>query len=263
MGFTQGAGAAGYVVCKFDIPITEVHLRTLGHGQWLNDEGNNFWMGMLMERDERLYQSGKLPKRTLLHNTIFASKLTEGRYNYDNVKRWTTPRALMAKCGVEDIFELSRIVIPVNVSGQHWCLAVIDIAQKQVQYYDSFHASGKGGGSGRRMQNKLLRYLTDEMSDKIGGAVLDRGKWTLPGAPPGTPQQQNGFDCGMFTCMFAECLGVGARLSFAQGDMGLLRDLVESCIRSGGIGGSVDVRGSPTPVAAALPSARGGFVEEL
>ena len=41
----------------------------------------------------------------------------------------------MVKCGVEDISELSRIVIPVNVSGQHWCLAVIDIAQKQVQYY--------------------------------------------------------------------------------------------------------------------------------
>ena len=98
------------------------------------------------------------------------------------------------------------------------------------------------------MQNKLLQYLTDEMSDKRGGAVLDRGQWALLDAPPSTPQQQNFFDCGMFTCMFAECLGVGARLSFTQSSMDLLRDLVESCIRSGGICGS-----------AALPSAQGGF----
>jgi Ulp1 family protease len=97
------------------------------------------------------------------------------------------------------------------------------------------------------MQRKLLRYLTDEMSDKRG-CVLDSGQWTLPGAPRSTPQQQNSYDCGMFTCMFAECLGVGARLSFTQSSMDLLRDLVESCIRSGGICGS-----------AALPSAQGGF----
>jgi sentrin-specific protease 1 len=35
-----------------------------------------------------------------------------------------------------DIFALDKIIVPVHL-GTHWCLAVINMRKKRVEYYDS------------------------------------------------------------------------------------------------------------------------------
>ena len=48
-----------------------------------------------------------------------------------------------------------------------------------------------------------MKYLKYEWSAKKGGELPNSDKWNIVGAVDGVPQQQNGFDCGFFACLFA------------------------------------------------------------
>ena len=69
-------------------------------------------------------------------NSFFLNKLLdEGRgYNYAGVKRWTKRI---------DIFAKKRIFFPVNISNTHWCMAVVHMDDRRVQYYDSMGGAGR------------------------------------------------------------------------------------------------------------------------
>ena len=49
----------------------------------------------------------------------------------------------------------------------------------------------------------LLIYLKDEWATKKGDELPESDKWKIAGAVDSVPQQKNGFDCGVFACMFA------------------------------------------------------------
>jgi len=68
--------------------------------------------------------------------------------------------------------------------------------QKKIVYYDSL-----GGGRGQYFLDNLLRYIGDEAKTKQNEHFSDK-EWEL--IVEDVPQQQNGNDCGVFTCMFAD-----------------------------------------------------------
>jgi Ulp1 family protease len=105
------------------------------HG-WLNDEIINFYLGLLAERENP--QGGC---RVLVHNSFFWASLTENStgYNYKKVARWTRRRG----AGGEKILGLEYMVIPINVSGNHWTLAIINFKSKRFEYYDSLSRGSK------------------------------------------------------------------------------------------------------------------------
>jgi Ulp1 family protease len=49
----------------------------------------NFWFQLLGDRDEQLVKDGVLTKRSHFFNSFFYSKVSEGGYNFINVRRWT------------------------------------------------------------------------------------------------------------------------------------------------------------------------------
>jgi Ulp1 family protease len=53
----------------------------------------------------------------------------------------------------------------------------------------------------------LVRYLHDESEHKKKQAFDDEG-WELVTCTPDTPVQNNGSDCGVFSCMFADYLAL-------------------------------------------------------
>jgi len=59
-----------------------------------------------------------------------------------------------------------------------------------------------------------LEYLKQEMKERKS-EVLETFDWTLENVE-GIPEQQNGSDCGMFTCKFAECLSREGNLDFIK-----------------------------------------------
>jgi sentrin-specific protease 1 len=207
------------VVDKFNIDITVGKLVCLRRNTWLNDEVVNFYMAMLQERDARLCSAGdgtRLPSHYF--NSFFMTKLLEnGQYNYGQVKRWSKKF---------DVFALDRVFIPINLNNTHWVMAVVYVQKKEIHYYDSM------SGSGKRYLDAMLDWLVDEAREKKGQR-LDKLQWKLIDREQTVPQQQNGYDCGVFSIMCADYVSDNLPLSYVQEDMQNNRVKIAAAIRRG------------------------------
>ena len=83
--------------------------------------------------------------------------------------------------------------------------------KKQIVFYDSM------GGGGTQVLEGLKRYIADESLDKKK-QELDLSKWTIRSAR-NIPQQANSYDCGVFTCTFADFISDDLQLNFTQSDV--------------------------------------------
>lgn len=182
--------------------ITRSDINTLDwHRQkWLNDEVINFYMNLIMERSEL---RENLPS-VFATNTFFLPRLTTG--GYVGVKRWTRK---------VDIFAKEIVLVPVHVNGVHWCMAIINLKAKTIKYYDSM------GKANDKVLTMLANYLEEEMRDKKQ-QNMDMSGWRFENVV-GIPQQQNGFDCGVFSCMFAEFYTRNRPFTFTQAHMEYFR----------------------------------------
>lgn len=188
------------VVQKYNIEITGKELVCLRNLNWLNDETINFYMEMLGDRERRnraAASQGKVlaSQRDRVHffSSFFYTKMSEGGvYTYKNVSRW-------AKKAKIDVLTLDKIILPVHVGHNHWCCAIINIKQRQLEYYDSL------GGTNRAVFTHLKQYVTDEIKanhpTKVQELKIDTWKELNV---QGIPQQNNGSDCGVFTLKFAD-----------------------------------------------------------
>ncbi|KAL1915170.1 uncharacterized protein VTP21DRAFT_7651 [Calcarisporiella thermophila] len=192
---------SGYVAQKFNMQLTSKDIRTLTDGQWLNDEVINFYGNLIMDRAK------KNPGYPKVHvfNTFFYSTLRDS--GYPKVKRWTKRQKI-------DIFALDYVLIPIHL-GMHWCCAVINLRRKRFEYYDSLH------GSNPQCFQLLREYLDLEHKDKKG-CIIDLSDWEDL-QPKNIPGQRNGYDCGVFTCTFAEYVSREAPFDFDQRHMKYIR----------------------------------------
>lgn len=192
----------------FKIDITVRDIKTLCDGQWLNDNIIDFYLNLVAER------SSKIGKKysSFSFSTHFYSTL-EGPKGYQGVARW----ALRKKVNVT---EQDFIIIPINRNQVHWCLAVINNRQKRFEFYDSL------SGDGTYQLLNLQKYMIYE-SDRLYPGKHDEHRDIYEKYQMITnvkcPQQNNGSDCGVFTCKMAELLSQGKRLTFSQSDMKNIR----------------------------------------
>lgn len=187
----------------FNIPIGPKEFKKLVSPQWLNDEIINAYLLMIQKRSEDT--SRKLPS---IHafNTHFYTTLCER--GYEGVQRWTRKT---------DLFSKDLVLVPIHL-GMHWVLSMIDFRRKQVRYLDSLH------GRNERALNTLRQYLEKEHLDKKKAPFNSTG-WTFK-CEMDCPAQQNGFDCGVFTCINAEYISRDEDLTFGQKDMLYFRDKI-------------------------------------
>ncbi|KAJ0811708.1 putative Ulp1 peptidase [Helianthus annuus] len=191
-----------------NITISGEVLRCLRPGAWLNDEVINLYLELLKEREK------KEPKKFLkchFFNTFFYKKLISGRtgYDYKSVRRWTTQR----KLGYS-LLECDKIFVPVH-KEIHWCLAVINKKEEKFQYLDSL------GGVDKQVMRVLARYVVDEFKDK-NGEDIDVSSWQQEYVTD-LPNQENGFDCGVFMIKYADFYSRGLGLCFKQEHMPYFR----------------------------------------
>ena len=127
-------------------------------------------------------------------------------YEYEQVKRWT-------KKGVPEnsIFACDALFFPCNVHLDHWILIVAFMKEKTIQVFDSCRGKYEAHVRG------IYGYLVDEHRAKMKGVELpDQNKWKLYPKSPHCPAQGNGFDCGVFVCMYADYISNGWPLVFNQ-----------------------------------------------
>jgi len=218
-----GDGSGGEIIAMSGTDsVQRDSIRKLQPGRWLNDEVIHYFLVMLAKRDEELCDTGARERRSHYFKSFFITKLLdENGYNYRSVKRWSK------KVVGKDIFNLDKVMVPVNISGMHWCLVVIFVQEKRIQFYDSM------GGGGTRYLDGLMKYLKDEHMDKKKTPLEGADEWKLVVCQPDTPQQENGFDCGVFTCMFADFISQDMPLLISQEHISECRDRIALSIMNG------------------------------
>merc|ERR1712159_30806 len=89
------------------------------------------------------------------------------------------------------------MIVPIHLQV-HWTVAVIDFGLREIIFYDSM------GGRGDQWCELPKDYLKEEHMNKKNKPMLDIEEWTLKSPGRKSPQQDNGSDCGVFTCCMAE-----------------------------------------------------------
>lgn len=192
------------VLVRLAVPITRGDLKTLQGTEWLNDEIINGYMDLINRRD--LISHGQ--RRTIYaFSCFFYTQLsTRQRYSYQRVRNWTTEI---------DVFELERLIFPIHVRKNHWCLAVINLKTQRFEYYDSL-----GSSNDHQCLSRLRRWLQDESQDKR------QLQFSLTDHQPKEKSQRNNYDCGVFTARAAECVARDVPFDFTQEDISALRILM-------------------------------------
>lgn len=226
-----GIGSPGDVVAiTGNDSVQRSSIQTLQPGQWLGDEVITYFYLMLSKRDEDLCEQDASRKRSHFFKSFFMTKLLnvghadpamEGQYEYRNVKRWSK------KVPGKNIFNLDKVFFPINQGGMHWLCAVAFVTEKRIQVYDSM------GSGGQHYLDSIFQYLQDEHLDKKKCPLPDIDQWQLVPCKRDTPQQRNGFDCGVFTCMFADFLSKDCPLIFSQEHITQCRERIALSIMSG------------------------------
>lgn len=192
------------VVEGFGVKMKKWDLHSTIGLNWLNDEVINFYRELLLERENAS------PQNIYIHNTFFMTKLLQGGYNYENVKKWLKRKKV-------DLFSLRLLLIPMNLNGGHWTLATIDVPNGTITYYDSM------GGSEDDALESLKRYVADEHLAHKKRPLPEGYKIRIVNTGRNVPQQNNCSDCGVFMCQFMNYLATNDAFNFGQRDMPRLR----------------------------------------
>jgi len=212
------------VVAKFGREqVVDRDIARLRPSQWLNDEIINYYGQMILTRSEESKENpgptngvnghvnGKPASSKYLNvhyfNTFFWTKLKNEGYDKGRLAKWTKKM---------DIFEKDVVLIPVNHNNSHWTAAAINFRQKRVESYDSMDLD-------RSLVYKLLRGYLDAEHRNKKKKPFDFTGWE-DRLYEDTPQQENGYDCGVFTCQFLESLSRGEEtFNFSQSNMPYIR----------------------------------------
>jgi Ulp1 family protease len=198
-------------------------LHSLGLGCWLNDVVLDLALNLVCNARHA---------NTIAMNSLFYGRLVgecgrepnHHRPDLRSVDTWVQPTAFLC----------DRIAIAVHVccgsaqwfcqAGNHWCLAVVDLARKRLLYYDPLPASRYTSEQGEQCVGNLKHWLMKKMPVVTAGDMGWVGKCQYSESL--RPIQGNSFDCGMFVVMYALCAGLGIslhKLPFGQQHMASLR----------------------------------------
>ena len=181
----------------------EAHdLAKLRPGQWLNDEVINFYGNLIMQRandaeavrQRAREQHAALPSDACAYwsvhffSSFFWQKLQSS--GFTGVQRWSRR---------VDLFTKDLILLPINLGQSHWVCAAINLRLRRFEYYDSM------GIPRPAVFGTLRAYLREELRAKKQ-LELDLSDWEDYFAGDASPQQANGYDCGVFAIQTLEQL---------------------------------------------------------
>ena len=182
--------------------IKESNLRKLQNDDFLDDELINGYLFLLEQKF----------KTFLRFSTYFHSDLqTKGlqimkkQNEYKNI----------------NIFDHSKLFIPVNYKNLHWFLLVADttnIINKEINIlvYDSL---GKDNVQTKGIAGKKLQIFFKWKFQQMSTDKKSNLKVVLTNMAGQIPHQENGYDCGVFLLMYAKYLAAGKDFNFNQSDM--------------------------------------------
>ena len=181
-------------------------LMRLRPGKWLGDVVINSYSHLLNLRSAN---DPVLPKLWCFTSFFYDALKTNG---YDGVKKWGNGIRGPASLG-RALFDLDLIIVPIHL-GSHWCCGVVNFEKKRLELHDSM------GVTERCFFGLMRNYLTEE-------AKKQKVPFNLEGwqdhVSTDSPEQHNGFDCGLFMARYAEYLSRRVPFTFDQSNMPYFR----------------------------------------
>ena len=163
--------------------------------KFLNDELVNMFGRLVVEMDCENVRKQNFARIGYYNTAFYGQLMMNGTYKHENVMRWSRHQ------NVDDLFDLEKMFVPVNIPGQHWFLIIVDFASAEIGAFDSNPVKTS------RMQYlyNVQRYLNDEWEEnkQKRHEKKIRPRWRICDVDVSNNNvQENGFDCGVFTCMF-------------------------------------------------------------
>ncbi|KAJ1421558.1 hypothetical protein B484DRAFT_303197, partial [Ochromonadaceae sp. CCMP2298] len=195
-------------------------------GGWLGDEALDFMMGLLGARDDNLCKCSAGHRRGKhFFSTFFYDQIANGEG-----RTWTKKF---------DIFEQAALFLPINLNNCHWTLIVVNMIDRTIIYYDSMGSPAHRPSDWERcevVRRWLIREACDPFQGRSGGVdAIPKISFTLPPFEiqetfTSIPQQQNGFDCGVFVVTACSFLADSPPLQYGQVNMESNRIKIASAI---------------------------------
>jgi len=173
-------------------------IHKLQKDEWLNDEIINYYFRMIRARSLNpssvLSSKVRAPKKPLPRIHTFSTYFFQlwSQRGYAGVRRWT-------KKAKVNVFELDRVLIPINSSGFHWVLGVINVEAGRIEYYDSMGREGESADN--RPYLTALRTFMVEEAKALGRDSESVANWSfyVPVSDSPPPQLPHVFHILMFS----------------------------------------------------------------
>lgn len=206
------------LVYKFTQDKTQKSFQTLREGKWLNDTIILNFFSLLKSK---LNTSNNT--RNYFMTPFFFKNSTYGnnnnrQFDYNNVRGYCHPRKDFSYRNEIDLFEYDKVFFPCNIRSYHWVLIVVFIKDGILRCYDSFL------GTHDKYVGMVQQYFAEEW--KI--SKKDNSTWTHLEVEycKDLPHQENGYDCGVFTCMYGYFLSMNRGFSFHQDQLAHVRKCI-------------------------------------
>lgn len=113
-----------------------------------------------------------------------------------------------------EITDSSHVFIPINNASEltlnastHWSLMYVDVYRRVAVHLDSMHPSNSAAAQATaRVVAEMLGIDVAEDIDIDMTQCNEHSKLHVFSAGMQVPQQENGYDCGVYTCLFAKHL---------------------------------------------------------
>jgi hypothetical protein len=128
--------------------------------------------------------------------------LQKKKYDYDAVKHFKVNKKSKIRY---DLNKHNYIFIPVNISNLHWILIFIDTIKSTIWYCDSYLKIMETELAETLMAS-VEKYLNEEESQNVNEDINKSKKMYNCKILRNYPQQTNGYDCGVYVCIFAKLL---------------------------------------------------------
>jgi hypothetical protein len=187
------------VLVKFGTNVVTVEdCLSLAPGQWLRDNILHYFTSTMKttfkikSADSVFFSSFFL---TLLFNGghANANANVEDTFSYKNIQSWLSKKMKRLKTSLHGS---KTLVFFRNVGRMHWATYVIFQDLKIIEEFDSIGPTPSG-----IILKGLYRWLF--LENKRLGIHLDCSKWRLYPTRPSTSRQRNGYNCGVFSIIFA------------------------------------------------------------
>ena len=178
------------------LDLRRYDFQSLSGSRYLNDKIIDRYLKLICERNEA---DSSLPGIYTCITHLYTQTVMKG---LRHTERWVK----------EDLRMKDLIFFPIhNDKMVHWSLIVVETSTKTVNYFDSLERERIFS-----MAPKTIKQFMEKHYKDRGETVTFRIKRRKD-----APLQENGYDCGVFLCQYAERIARRSSLNFSQKDLDL------------------------------------------